>query len=258
MPYFSNSKYPRPSIFNPLNMKWANNNDFYAYTAKYRVPYRSGATQTMIKTRRLRRRANSFQKKLMQAQPAKHYSNSSTTTLLYNNIYTCIPTAGITQGDSNSNRTGDYVHLAAIKIKGFFETATTDAGYSYRILIGYTGEEYNLPTVLQNTGLTSSELFITNTPANWIVNGQINPKAFTAIYDETIDLNSIIPGVKELKSYAFTVQLDKRFPYQSDGGIYGKNSNLAIIVLSSISGGVTGITSCGSTVLGYDLIFKDL
>lgn len=223
-----------------------------------RPRYRSGASQTMVTTKRkTRKNSNSFLSRLMAAQPAKHYLNSSTTGLAHNNLFTVVPTAGITQGTAVTNRIGDQIHLAAIKIKGFFETDTTAGAYSYRVQVGYTGEEYNLPTTL-GSGLTLAEVFQPNTTAGWTVNGIVNAKAFTCIYDETIDINSQIAGVKDIKSYAFTVQLDKAFPYQGAGAVYGKNTNLVVLVSSSVSGGVTGSTSTGLTVLAYDLIFKDI
>lgn len=212
-------------------------------------------TMSITKQRRLKKNRNSFRSLTLAQQPAKHYAQSSTTSLTHNTINTVIPTAGITQGTSNTTRLADHVELCAIKIKGTFNTAVASNGYSYRILVGYTGEEFNLPTVL-GSGLGATELFIPNTDANWEVNGIINPKAFTCIHDSTYDINSQITAVSDISSFAFTVKLDTKFDYQAAGSIYGKSRNLAVVVISSVVGGVSGTTSTGLVVMAYDLIFK--
>lgn len=227
-----------------------------------RIPGRSrlSGSNTLTFSRRKRKpfaKGKSFAHKLLQLEPAKHYANSSLTGLTHNTIYTVIPTTGIIQGDDNTTRTGDFIHLAALKIRMSMQTATAAAGYTYRVLVGYTGEEYNLPTVL-GAGLSSSELFIPNTAATWTPNGVINPKAFTCLYDETIDINSLVATVQDTQTTSFTVNLDKRFPYQAAASIYGKNQNLAVVVCGGVTAGVTGTTSVGSVVLTYDLIFKEI
>lgn len=216
------------------------------------------AMQTMVHARRVKKpNSRSFRTKLMNTQPAKHYEGSTTTALTHGTVQCMNPTGGIVQGDTNAQRDGDFVHLAALKIKGIFQTAAATGAYSYRVIVGYSGEEYNLPTVL-GTGLTIAEVFLPNTTGNWIVNGIINPKAFTSIYDETIDINSEIAAATTLSSFSCTVPLDKKFPYQSAASTFGKDKNLYIIVVSAINGGVTGVTSTGLTVFSYDLIFKGI
>lgn len=219
------------------------------------VLYLGSNARSVYVGRRRARRSNSFHARVLKDQPAKHYANSSLTSLTHDTITTVVPTTGITQGTSNTNRIGDYVDLCAIKLKGYFTSAVTSGVYSYRILVGYTGEEYNLPTVL-GTGLTSAELFIPNTTANWAVNGIINPKAFTVLHDETIDINSVLTAVSDISSYSFTVPLNTKFEYQAAASIYGKTRNLAVVVIGSVGGGTVGSTSAGATVMSYDLIFK--
>lgn len=221
-----------------------------------RQKIRHGTTMSYTsKRRKSRRNAGSFHALALQELPAKHYANASLSGLLHNTINTVIPTTGITQGLTNTNRIGDHVELCAIKIKGNFNSAVAANGYSYRILVGYTGEEYNLPTVL-GSGLGSTELFIVNTDSAWGCNGIVNPKAFTVLSDTSYDINSQISGVSDSLSYGFTVPLNTKLDYQSNGSIYGKTRNLAIVVIASVIGGVAGTTSCGLTVMAYDLIFK--
>jgi len=247
----------------------------YATSLKRYTPYGMGAMQyaasgfsnrskfrhstssayTTTKRRKLSRNTGSFHALAVKELPAKHYANTALGALTHNTINTIIPTTGITQGLTNTNRIGDHVQLCALKIKGSFNTAVAANGYSYRIIIGYTGEEYNLPTVF-GSGLSSTELFIANTDANWETNGIINPKAFTVLSDTTYDINSQISAVADCLSYGFTVPLNTKLDYQSNGSLYGKTRNLAIVVIGSVIGGTSGTTSAGLTILAYDLIFK--
>lgn len=199
---------------------------------------------------------SSLHKMILADTPAKHYGNSIIKALLHNDVYTCTPSTGIVQGTSNTTRIGDHVDLQAIKIKGFFQTPTLQtAFFSYRIMVGWTGEEFNLPTSLA-AGLGIGEWAVPNTTSNWIVNGINNPKAFTVLYDQTVDVNSLITTTPDGLSYQFTVPLHKKFDYQADGSVYGKDRNLCILVMSSVNGGTLSTTSTGQTVMAYDLIYK--
>jgi len=209
----------------------------------------------IIKRRNAVRRSTTLQAQIKATEPAKHYCNSAAQQLLHGTIQTIIPTAGIVQGTTNTTRVGDEVYLEAIKLKGHFQSDTVSNIYNYRLIVGYTGEEYNRPSVF-GTGLTSAELFIVNSDANWPTAGIINPKAFTVVYDHTIDINSQLTGVSDIKSFDATISLKKAFPYQANGSIYGKNQNLAIVVIGSVGGGTSGTTDAGDVLLSYDLIFK--
>ena len=73
------------------------------------------ATRTLTKQRRPRyAQRNSFAKRVRSIQPAKHYSVETAITVLNTLIYTQNITAGITQGDLNSQRDGDSIYLEAI------------------------------------------------------------------------------------------------------------------------------------------------
>lgn len=218
--------------------------------------YKSSRTaNTLVNSRPTKKpRSNSFRSKLLKQEPAKHYEGSTTTNLTHQTIFSLVPTAGIVQGDTNAQRDGDFVDLAALKLKGIFQTAAAANGYSFRIIVGYSGEEYNLPTVL-GAGLTTAEIFLPNTTGNWAVNGIINPKAFTALYDETMDINSEVAATSTIGSFSFTVPLNRKFPYQSSGSVFGKDRNLYVVVVSS-GVGLGAAAPTGLTVFSYDLIFK--
>lgn len=218
-----------------------------------RVSQNSG--EGIVRRRNVGRSGRSLQMAIKASDPAKHYCNSAAQTMLHGNIYCVVPTAGVLQGTTNTTRVGDEIYLEAIKIKGHFSSAVGSNVYNYRLLIGYTSEEYNRPTVL-GSGITSPELFITNSDANWPTAGIVNSKAFTCLYDHTVDINSQLTGVSDIKSYDATVSLKKKFPYQANGSIYGKSQNLIIVVIASVGSGTVGTTAAGDCLLSYDLIFK--
>jgi len=225
------------------------------YTTSQRIRHNTGPMSISTTKRRKLSRGNSFHALAVKEMPAKHFCNSSATNLLHGTYNTVIPTAGIVQGTSNTTRIADHIQLCAIKIKGCFQSAATAAGFSYRIIVGFTGEEYNLPTVL-GSGLGSTELMIANSDSNWALNGLINPKAFTVLHDSTYDINSQIAAVADISSFAMTVPLNSKFDYQANGSIYGKTKNLAVVVVGTQIGGVIGTTLTGQVILSYDLIFK--
>lgn len=218
-----------------------------------------GATQTIVTSRRVKKPSRkSFHAKMAANTPAKHFTGSFLTNHTHNTIYMGSPPQSITLGDAYNQRDGDYVDLIALKLKGIFQTAAAANSYSFRIIVGYSGEEYTTGTSALITGITDTELFLPTTSGSWTPNGIINPKAFTAIYDQTVDINSLLAATTDIASFSFTVPLNKKFPYQANASIFGKDRNLYVIVTSGVSGGSIGATSTGLSVIGYDLIFKSI
>ena len=86
--------------------------------------------------------------------------------------------------------------------------------------------------------------------------GIINPKAFSVLYDQTMNLNSQIAGTVDVMSFAQTIQLNQKYLYQSAGSIYGKTKNLYVVVIADIAGGAPGISNAGDLVLAMDLVYK--
>jgi len=192
----------------------------------------------------------------MATLPAKHQTSvQSVGAATHVTIYSSNLTAGIVQGTSNTGRLGDSVRLIALKLKGFFQSPSAATGmYSYRVIVGWSGEEYSGNTLGVN--LTDTELFLPNTTTAWNVNGIINPKAFTCLYDETFDVPSLISNVADLVSYNQTIQLNQDFDYQASGSALGKTKNLYMVVICNVVGGVAGTTAAGVTYTATDLIFK--
>lgn len=215
----------------------------------------SSTGTTLTQRRKPRRRQyRSFTRKVLNVFPAKHLTNTTTVTINNGRIYTMNLTQQIAQGTGGSQREGDAVMLEALKVGGHFQTSTESNAFIFRVLVGYSGEEYNT-AVLATGNLSVDELFQPNT-AGQITAGIINPKAFTVLYDKVIDLNSQIDGDRTIQSIKDTIQLNKKFPYQSSGSIYGKSQNLYMVVCSNQPDTAIDVAN-GSAILSYDLIFKD-
>lgn len=208
--------------------------------------------------RRTRSGRKSFKSKVMSLHPAKHYTGETVPSLLHNSVVSMVPTQGITQGDGNSNRDGDAIHLEALKLRGSFVSFATSGAYQYRILVGWSGEEYTTSGIASGlvSAIGSTEIFLPSTQT-WLNSAIVNPKAFTVLYDQTIDVNSQITATQDITNFNVTVPIHQNFNYQSSGSVQGKNRNLYVVVIGSVTGGTNGTTSAGQILLAYDLLFKN-
>lgn len=228
-------------------------------STKTRIARSQTQTQTTTKRRKKAPRANSFKQKMLATKPAFHDSVSDTDLQVahkHNTLYAFSPSQAITQGTGNDNRIGDRVYLEAIKLKGLYHCDAATGAYTMRILVGYSSEEYNAPSSFI-TGFVSTDIFLPNTGNSFRTNSIVNPKAFTTLYDSTIEINSMLANTQEVKNFEDIIYLKKDFPYQSAGSQYAKDQNLYIIVCSAVLGGITGVTNSGATYMTYDLIFKN-
>lgn len=234
---------------------WSSSPVFPNINKRQKMGFSYTGTGTVTKRKKgVRGTRKTFANKVRQIQPAKHLTGESNVTILNGLIYTMNITAQIAQGNGNSQREGDSVFLEALKIEGAIQTSTSSNAYKFRILLGYSGEEYGV-TTLTSGNLTQTELF---QPSTFTVaaNGIINPKAFTCIYDEVIDLNSQIEGDRTIQSFRDTVVLNKRFPYQQSTGVYGKDKNLYMVIISYSSDSPLSDPN-GSALVSYDCIFRN-
>lgn len=221
-----------------------------SYTGTGQMTKRKNNKKSMFKT---------FQQKVKETQQAKHFSGTAIATLLHNGLLAQYPTRGILQGVANNERLGDSVFLEAIKIKGFYNAPTTSNAYVCRIMVGYTGEEY---TTALNSGnliagdIAVNEVFLPGTDNISQTNALVNAKAIQILYDTTIDVNSQVDLARTTHSFAFTVQLNKKFPYQRAGSTFGKFKNL-VIIATGFAPGATPLAGIGDISYGYDLIFRD-
>jgi len=172
-------------------------------------------------------------------------------------MHTANITAAITQGTTNANRIGDKIHLEKLIIEGIFAAPTTAGAYNYRIIVCWSGNEYN-PTGLGSAFGTYADMFLPNTGGAFLTNGIINPKGPTVLWDSRYDINSAISTTADIVTYRKTISLKQDFAYESTGAVYGKYKNLYVIVIGCVIGGSTGTTQVGNVAFSTDLVFKPL
>lgn len=206
---------------------------------------------------------NSFKDKVLKTMPAKHYTYETAFNTVHNIGYGSVPTQGIVQGDGNTQRDGDRITIMALKFNITSHSDTAAAGYTYRVIVGWTGEEYTAAGIANGFIATNvvgapqiTDVFLPNTATVSQTNGIVNPKAFTVLYDRLYDVNSQVTGAKDAASFGDTVQIDQDYSYQASGSIQGKTKNLVIFVLATVNNGVNGTTVTGDTAIAVDLIFK--
>jgi len=222
---------------------------------RYRGP--SAPTRTMVKRKKkpLRGYRNSFAARVRNLGSYKHNTQSDatvTSALTHNSIYTTSLTTKIDAGDGIGQRDGDAIFINAVKIQGAVHSAAAVTGANMiRILILWSGEEYNVTA--STSGLTTSEIFHAGASA-LVSNGMINSKACTVIYDETVDINSLLTTTAECKTIYASVPINQKFNYQAGASVYGKIKNLYLVVIGSIVG---GSGSVGNFLLNTDVIFQN-
>lgn len=223
---------------------------------KNRVAYSNNRARTYTTVRaRKPKGKTSFKSLVTNTLPSKQMSSQLTGAFTHSTQLTLCPTAQVSQGTANYNRVGDQIQLQALKLNGVYFSHTTAGAYTFRIIVGYSGEEYNNTTFA--TGLTTAQLFLPNTYTNFVSTGIINPRAFRVLHDSKIDLNSQIAAVADLASFSHTVSLGGiKFDYQESTSALGKLKNLYVVVVADVAGGAIGTTSSGTMVMSCDLIFK--
>lgn len=246
-PYFKNTVKTVPVMLasRPVARRGAVRSQSYIGSAGY-------------KKRRLRR-SMSLKAMIKRTEAAKHFSFDTNLTMTHNTLYTCVPTQGITQGTGNINRIGDQIYLCALKIKAYWQSAATSGPYTYRIIVGYSGEEVTTVGASSSfvSGLGTTEVFLPGTTGQATPNGVINPKAFTVLYDETFDINSQVAAVADVQSFVHTIPINQQFNYQSSASIQGKVRNLCICVSGVTASGASGVTPVGNLIWACDLVYKD-
>jgi len=200
------------------------------------------------------RKVSTLRTRVLAISPAKHFIQNTGPTMNQSELYVANVTAGPVQGTANNQRIGDAIQLEALKISGSWYSGVASTAYSFRVLVGYSGEEYN-GTTLATGKLTPAEIFFTGATSQ--VNSIVNPKAFTVLYDEKFDINSQIDAAQTVHTFDQTVMLKRKFVYQGTGGsVYGKDKNLYIICVG-FGAGITVGNPIGQILMDYDLIFKD-
>jgi len=224
--------------------------------------FRGVGSSTRTRLRRKKSRGgsrSSFAAKVRALAPYKHHtvndSVASQQAMTHNTVYTTSLTQKISQGDDNVSRDGDAIVIAAIKVQGTVVSAAASGAYMFRVMLLWSGEEYNVSG--SSSGLGPTEIFLPSSGSSFLANAIVNPKAVTVLHDEMIDINSLIASTRDLKNVAFKVSLGQKFPYQATASIYGKTKNLYLVVVSSVVGGTAGTTDSGQHFFNVDVIFQN-
>jgi len=210
-------------------------------------PQRKVATVAAVK----RMLSGVLEKKQLAVPLDTLFPNATSDTVLSHNI-----TAQLTQGTTDGKRVGDEVYLNALHINGSIITDVKAGFYRFRILVGWSGEEYD-PAAADITtgGLGASQVFVQN-PTE-ILTGIVNTKAFTTLYDTILDISSQIDGCNEGQTFRTVIPLNQKFKYNGAGDKYGKTKNLYIIMVPKFFGPVTPAANIGIQYTSYVLKYSD-
>lgn len=238
------SMYTGKSSLNNTNMAFRKGN---ARVKTQRKRKSAGATAQSVKT-------------LMYKTIDNHHctlqDSTYTVATTHNSIYTANLTATIVQGNSNTTRIGDKIRLEHVEMSFCLTTPSTSGAYTYRILVFYSGDEFNPTGFGAGFGLTG--IFLPNTGQNFTAGACVNPKAISLLSDKQIDINSTITGVSDLRTLHYSVSLKRDFLYRASGSVYGKINNLYCVVIGFVAGGIPATTATGTILMNSDIVFKPL
>ena len=183
------------------------------------------------------------------------FAGPTVTGMAAGTVYSVNLTAQVVQGTLDGNRVGDSILLDHLALRGKFNSPTTPVGhYQCRILVVYSGEEYNPAATFSSSGLAYTELMGTPYTATQVI-GILNHKAITVLYDNTVEVSSQITNVTNGVTFGHVVNLKgAKFPYQALSNTMGKTKNLYLI---AIAGGTSTTADFGNVVINYKLQYKD-
>lgn len=224
-------------------------------------------TRTMTKTKKTSsRRGNS---KLATVSAVKKMLNAvvetkqialipTVPTMALGTLYTFNLTAQILQGTTDGARVGDKISLDSVALRGLFATNKEAAFYGYRLLVFWSGEEFNPSTTsFLSTGFAFGDIFVlpgTGTQTHAIV----NTKAITVVHDSMYDVNSQVDEAVSAHSFAHYINLKgQTFLYQAPGSVYGKTKNLYAVVIGKFLGGTVAPTDAGFGQINWKVQYKD-
>lgn len=151
-------------------------------------------------------------------------------------VYTYNLTAQLTQGTADGNRIGDSVDIRNLEFNLQWLTAPQGAYYRLRVLVFWSGEEYNPgASNFGSASLGINQLFIGS--ATFATQNIVNSKSINIIYDQLAEINSAVPAYEDGMSLRanITSGLAGKFLYQEAGSVYGKTKNLYMVVIGNWS-----------------------
>lgn len=183
-------------------------------------------------------------------------NNYLVTSATQNTIYTANITSVPVQGTTNKQRIGDKIHIQHLDYSIGIATAPAAGAYTWRVMVLWSGEEYNPAGTASGLGFTG--IFLPNTGTRNTALGIVNPKAVTVLYDETVDINSIVAATPDVATLKGRIPIHQDFLYDKTGAVYGKTKNLYFVCIPYVVGGTTGATSCGDILPNFDMVFKPI
>ena len=171
-------------------------------------------------------------------------------------LYTYNFTAQIVQGTTDGTRVGDQINLGSLEVNLRYETGTIGGAYQLRILIFWSGEEYNPSNnTLTAANFTASQLFLPGV-SGLIPFAPCNSKAVVLLHDQIMNVDSQIEGKPDVGVSRINIPLKgQTFKFQESGSVYGKTKNLYMVALCT--GTVSGAGAFGNVYFQSKLNFMD-
>jgi len=229
-------------------------------------PYANGLTKTITKKKRRGKGGRTkvatvaaVKRMIMGREEKKFRSGTATLASITNDtIFTFNLTARIDTGTEDGNRIGDSVNLN--NLEGFVKwyTDTEAAYYQLRVIVFWSGEEYDLSgTLFSSSGFGGTQLF--KPYSSFPCQGITNPKAITVLHDAFMEINSNLDGYEDGRSHRFNIPLKgQKFNYRQDLSKYGKTKNLYCVVIGNYSSSnANPPENIGAAFLNYSLNYTD-
>lgn len=176
----------------------------------------------------------------------KYFSSSlSTAALTHGTVYTFNPLAQIVAGTGVTQRIGNAIHLDKIQVSLNISTTgmVTKTGCNWRFLIVVSTKQYNPSSSSFGSGLGTTDLFLNTSNA---CTSPVDPRVAWVLCDKMIEIEPKISGADTVRFTLQSCQIDKDFEYNTAASTYGVSSNIYIVLVPNIAGGVSGTTVVGA------------
>lgn len=203
---------------------------------------------------------NSFNRKVKRAvndlviEP-RHKLISQYVNLTRDTWWTQNPLGNISQGTAFNQRSGDKIHLDAIKARIHIHCPASVENTNVRLMAVWHDNEYFSGTDPWGSALGNTDLCFPG-GINQLTS-LIDSKKVTVISDKTFNIKNNYSTHKPDLFLNFTMKLNKDFVYKTASN-YGKYKNLYFVALAFAEDGVTGTTVQAVLNSSFDVIFKDV
>lgn len=200
-------------------------------------------------------------------EPRHLYTSAQLSVPASGGWYTCSLTTNMTQGDTNTSRQGDEIHLDAVKLAMRFSnlghTGIVYANVWYRVIVGrFRNLEINTGNAFSasNAGVTQGITYANNSSYTGI-DGIVDPRFVTVLYDHKVHImpnyqNSSSEPQIVTKFVDTTIKLNYDLKYRTGSTEYANTSfkNLYMVVIPYNENGAIDV---GIASVVADLIWKE-